>query len=88
MIQWNKINKEDLIIIDKITKRAAKTITDLNVMNTNMDITAVHIDSPLRLEDFLNAPDMDFVHDVVGIHNNLNRQTGKLENCFLPRYTK
>ncbi|KKK55056.1 hypothetical protein LCGC14_3078450, partial [marine sediment metagenome] len=40
----------------------------------------------LDLARFLEGPDFDFAHDVWGIRNHLNRETGQLENCFLPRY--
>jgi len=39
----------------------------------------------LDLDRLLKFSDLDFEHDIRGIHNNLNRNTGKLENCFLPR---
>ena len=32
--------------------------------------------------------DGSFMHDVCGIYENLNRTSGKLENCFLPRCAK
>ena len=42
-------------------------------------------DSELDLQKLLDAPDGDFGHDVFGIRRHINRQTGELENCFLPR---
>jgi hypothetical protein len=54
----------------------------------DMDLTACHNNgNPLKLENLLNADDGNFAHDVVGINHNLNRKTGKLENCFSPRYS-
>ena len=41
----------------------------------------------LRLEDLLNADDFNFAHDVVGIVNNINRETLNF-NHFLPRFAK
>lgn len=40
----------------------------------------------LRLDKLLHEfDDSNFIHDVAGIYRNLNRSSGKLENCFLPR---
>ncbi len=53
----------------------------------SMDITACHLnDVKLELADLLDADDSDFSHDVFGIRRNLDRQTGELQNCFLPRF--
>jgi hypothetical protein len=58
-------------------------------MSLEMDITATHCNgSPLRLADLLKAEAFDFAHDIGGIRRHLNRDTGKLENCFTPRYFK
>jgi hypothetical protein len=86
MINWD-ISKEDSLIIGKIAQRAVKLLgTDF--IDTSMDITAVHLnDTPLRLNDLLNADDFNFAHDVNGIAGHLNRQTGMLMNCFLPRFS-
>jgi hypothetical protein len=52
-----------------------------------MDITAVHANGcPLDLYRLLAADDANFAHDVFGIERHLNRLTGQLENCFLPRF--
>lgn len=39
----------------------------------------------LDLQKLLDAPDGDFGHDVFGIRRHINRQTGELGDCFLPR---
>ena len=57
-------------------------------LNMMMDIDTADRDCPLKLQELLDAEDFDFYHDIVGIHNNLNRKTKKLENCFVPRYAK
>ena len=51
-----------------------------------MDVTACHANgTKLDLEKLLNFPDFDFLHDVAGIRNCIDRETGKLTKCFLPR---
>lgn len=42
----------------------------------------------LDLEKLLSADDFNFGHDIAGIHNHLNRETKKLDNCFLPRFVR
>lgn len=52
-----------------------------------MDIEAAHCNgTPLRLEDFLAADDFNFAHDFFGIRGHMDRTTGKLMHCFLPRF--
>lgn len=52
-----------------------------------MDLTAVHANGcPLRLGALLEAHPFDFAHDIGGIRRHLNRETGQLEDHFLPRY--
>ena len=53
-----------------------------------MDISAADEDCPLKLQELLDADYENFVHDITGIRANINRQTKKLENCFLPRYAR
>ena len=77
----------EIEIINKIGNRAVKMFPQLSKMDTVMDLEAVHSSNPLRLSDLLSADDGNFGHDVLGIRQNLNRQTGELENFFVPRYS-
>ena len=52
------------------------------------EVAVAHEDCPLKLQELLDADDGNFYHDIIGIHTNLNRETRKLENCFVPRYAK
>ena len=86
MINWGA-TKEEYEKISAICKRA----DDVKRfgMDLQMDMAATHCNGcPLDLEKLLNAPEFDFYHDIYGIINNLNRNTGELENCFLPRCAK
>lgn len=92
MINWES-TKEEFETIAKIAKRANAMAKQLNVkyelMTINMDISACHLNGcELRLNELLNADNSNFAHDIFGIRANINRKTGKLENCFLPRYAK
>jgi hypothetical protein len=51
-----------------------------------MDLTACHANGmPLDLEKLAGADDFNFAHDVFGIRRHLDRDTGTLQNCFVPR---
>ena len=85
MIDWNSVTKKDTLLIHDIVKRHVALHPTADLMNAEMDITAAHINTPLDLNKLLNADDFNFAHDMSGIGAHLNRNTGKLENCFLPR---
>ena len=54
-----------------------------------MDVLVCHLNGcPLDLDALLNAKKSDFLHDLNGIDKNINRNTGKMENCFLPKCNK
>ena len=52
-----------------------------------MDLTAAHANGMrLDLQKLLDADDGTLAHDVFGINANINRETGKLDGFFVPRY--
>jgi len=58
-------------------------------LEAQMDVTACHVNGcPLKLQELLEADDFNFSHDIFGIRRHLNRETGQLENCFLPRFAR
>jgi hypothetical protein len=61
-------------------------VMDQTPMDTMMDIECCHATIPLRLDELLAADDFNFSHDVGGIRRHLNRRTGEMENCFVPRF--
>jgi hypothetical protein len=82
MINWNA-TKEEHEVIDAIVKRANGN------WELSMDITATHLNgTPLKLQELLEADDFNFFHDVNGIRNHIDRQTGELRGCFLPRFAQ
>lgn len=81
------MTKQDFILISKIAKRAIKIDNGFDYLTLQMDLHAcIENNNSLKLEELLNADEFNFCHDIYGISNNMNRETGKLENCFLPRY--
>lgn len=77
--------------VDRIVDRAMGLFAEARVektrMDVEMDLAAVHAHTPLRLGALAAADEFNFAHDIGGIHRHLNRQTGELEDCFLPRFT-
>lgn len=98
MVNW-EVSKEDFDLITEITDRAVeialrvRTIKAKEVgafkLELRMDLTATHASGcPLRLANLLSAPSGDFAHDVFGIRQHIDRETGQLGECFLPRYAQ
>ena len=83
------MTKDEMLLIAEIAKRAEQmNLLMFDRMSLIMDIQAVHAEIGLNLTSLLNADDENFSHDVVGIQNNIDRQTKTMQNCFLPRYAK
>jgi hypothetical protein len=85
------VAKHDAAIISQIVDRAQVIARRWRVpfdrTGAMMDITAVHVnDCPLRLEELASADDFNFVHDVFGVFRHIDRSTGRLRDCFVPRY--
>ena len=91
-INW-KTSKADFDLLTHIADRAVGLATSLGenypMQDALMDLTAVHANGcPLRLKEMLDADRYNFVHDIWGIRANLDRNTGKLKNCFTPRFAR
>ncbi len=89
MIDWAKGTKAEIELASGIAKRAVKLLGTApnRVAMFAMDIQACHTNGCcLKLVDLLRAKDGDFLHDVCGINQHIDRDTGKLQDCFLPRY--
>uniref|UniRef100_A0A6M3JLK6 DUF6874 domain-containing protein n=1 Tax=viral metagenome TaxID=1070528 RepID=A0A6M3JLK6_9ZZZZ len=90
MINWSS-TMEDTRIISACAGRFAEILKSRGIkappqMDIAMDLTACHLNGcPLDLQRLLAAEDFDFSHDVVGIRNHIDRRTGTLRDCFVPR---
>lgn len=42
----------------------------------------------LDLDALLAADSGNFLHDVAGIHRHMDRTTGKMGDCFVPRFSR
>lgn len=85
---------EDFDLIETIATRAVELVASTPIEGYNkqtamMDISAVHVNGcPLKLKDLAEADDYNFGHDIFGIIRHLDRRTGHLENCFVPRFAQ
>ncbi|MHB8927811.1 MAG: DUF6874 family protein [Bacillota bacterium] len=92
MIEFAHFTPEEQKTVDRIVERASKLARDAGVgdrfdpLTLQMDLSACHADVPLRLDALAAADGFDFAHDVFGIMRHMDRETGKLGGCFLPRY--
>lgn len=81
-------SKEKFLTYVKIAQRAeGMGIYNGERFTLLMDIEHADNHFNLRLEDWLNADDFNFAHDLVGIVNNINRETKEF-GLFLPRFAE
>ena len=86
------VSKDDANKIREIVERAETIAVSFGArrpdrMTLTMDLTATHANGcPLKLADLLAADRTNFIHDVFGIMRHIDRETGQLGNCFVPRY--
>jgi hypothetical protein len=86
-IEWSKATIQNYELARDIVCRASEVLDGIDGMSLQMDIVATHISGcKLKMQELLNADLGDFLHDVCGIMRHLDRTTGKLQDCFLPRY--
>jgi hypothetical protein len=87
-----KVNISDRDIIARLVMRAENfyKMQGVTIDRTSllMDLTATHANGcSLKLQAMLNADDSNFLHDICGISQHLDRSTGQLKNCFSPRFS-
>lgn len=92
MVEFAKLNAVEyeaaLVIMDRAIAIADDAGIEYTRTEVLMDLTATHHTCPLKMEELAKADDFDFAHDVFGIRRHLNRRTGQLEDCFLPRFAQ
>ena len=85
------LTKTDYELIDKIVDRAQSIgLYEGNRMTAHMDIANATKYFNMKLGEWLNSDDFDFVHDIVGIYKAINRTTYPIDFSndpwFLPRF--
>ncbi len=86
---------QDLLICDRgtcdvisaILQRLREAFSDVSfdVLSLSMDLTACSNRGHVDLAALLKARIGDLAHDVAGIAQHLDRETGDLGECFMPR---
>lgn len=84
-MNYDKLSAEDIELIAAITQRAVELLK-VDQLSTEMDVTCVHLQCPLKLFALYNTDDFNFTHDIIGIAKHLNRETEELEGFFRPRF--
>ena len=83
------LTREEFLLIDQIVDRAEKAgIMFGSRLTLNMDLKFTHKQVGLKLQELLDADELNFMHDVCGIQRHMNRETCQLEDFFLPRFAK
>lgn len=88
------VSKADLAIIGEIVKRAYRIFPEIfsagrDGIDLRMDLDATHSNGCLLdFQMLLDAPEIDFIHDLGGIARHLDRETGALKDHFRPRCAK
>ncbi len=92
MVEFAELTKEEQPFFDKITEKVRAAVLEKKCtygqLDLRMDLLATHVENPLDFQRLAEADDFNFWHDIYGIRNHLNRNTGKLRSGFLPRFTK
>ena len=90
-INWDAVTKETMDYTNRCADRLLnigekiKSETQPDVVGVMMDLCAASLTTPIDFEKLLKSDIHDFIHDILGIANHLDRDTGELRNCFLPR---
>lgn len=83
--------RHEMVTMSAIADRAAGALRMAGAVvekhHVMMDITATHCNGcRLRLDELLGADNLNFSHDICGIYRHLDRGTGRLGGCFVPRF--
>ena len=86
------LTKTDYELIDKIVDRAQSLgLYEDNRITAHMDVVNATKHFNMRLEEWLNAENFDFVHDIVGIYKAIDRSKCPADFSndpwFLPRFS-
>jgi hypothetical protein len=98
MSLFDHLSRDDFDQIEMVLDRAVKRFNELapphdkmdrdEINSLRMDLCAVGKHCPMNWTALSCAPLTHLVHDVFGIRQHIDRSTGKLGGCFLPRYAK
>ncbi len=93
MVQFANFTKAEAAavntIIDRtrlLARQVGRAQLQVDPLSMRMDLAAVHAKTPMRLAELAGADDFNLTHDMFGIMSHLDRETGELRDCFVPRY--
>jgi hypothetical protein len=75
-------------VLDRAEALAKRANLPFDRVGLALDLGMCQSHVPLRWAALLEADDFNFTHDVFGIHKHMNRDTCRLDNCFLPRFAR
>lgn len=80
-------NNNEHAIVKLIVERAEEMeLLAFDRLHLFMDLDLASEKFELRFEELLNADDVNFTHDIVGIQKNINRTKMTFKKSFVPRY--
>ncbi len=81
------MNNDDFTLCKQIASRASllEAYEKYPLTDIVCDLSCAHTHIPLDLKALLKADPFTFAHDLIGITTNLNRNTFRIDNCFVPR---
>lgn len=95
-LDWEPTAREHNLIMElamHVHAIAMKNHVVYSLHDALMDITCVHLngcalDLKAMVEAIDTEHDADVIHDLFGIRRHIDRTTGRLMGCFVPRYAK
>lgn len=95
-VQFTRTTAENELMVQIIerndqirAKYGAPELTATERKYLHMDLSACNANGcPLHFAALLAADEHNFVHDVEGISEHMDRQTGQLKDHFLPRFAR
>jgi hypothetical protein len=75
-------------IVDRAEKLARRFKQPTVRASIVLDLVMAHRMQPLDLELLLAADDANFAHDVFGIMRHIDRNSGAMRDCFVPRFAR
>lgn len=86
-----QVSDDTAFVFVAIANRASNLYADngaeRSALNIYLDLVATHANGcKLEAKRLYDADDFNLMHDIAGINRHLDRETGKLGGCFLPRF--
>jgi hypothetical protein len=91
-IKGPRLSPLELQLINQIAERGRmmylRAKLDVPIWQIEGELMLAHKKRPLRLGELAQADDFNFAHDVIGIRNHINLETGEMSDHFLPRFSR